>query len=58
MSSPQAPPSIFCTACKKSKKPPMSELEAPAAPGFGWFTEGFDMRDLKGAKKLLDELHL
>jgi predicted ATPase len=26
------------------------------APVYGWFTEGFDTLDLKGAKKLLDEL--
>jgi hypothetical protein len=26
------------------------------APVYGWFTEGFDMRDLKEAKALLDEL--
>jgi predicted ATPase len=26
------------------------------APGYGWFTEGFDTRDLKEAKALLDEL--
>ena len=26
------------------------------APVYGWFTEGFDTRDLKDAKKLLDEL--
>jgi predicted ATPase len=26
------------------------------APVYGWFTEGFDTRDLKGAKALLDEL--
>ncbi len=26
------------------------------APVYSWFTEGFDMRDLKGAKALLDEL--
>jgi class 3 adenylate cyclase/predicted ATPase len=26
------------------------------APIYGWFTEGFDTRDLKEAKKLLDEL--
>jgi predicted ATPase len=26
------------------------------APVFGWFTEGFDTRDLKEAKTLLDEL--
>ena len=27
------------------------------APVYGWFTEGFDTRDLKEAKALLDELH-
>jgi predicted ATPase len=26
------------------------------APVYGWFTEGFDTRDLKEAKALLDEL--
>jgi len=26
------------------------------APVYGWFTEGFDTRDLKNAKELLDEL--
>jgi hypothetical protein len=26
------------------------------APVYGWFKEGFDTRDLKGAKALLDEL--
>jgi predicted ATPase len=26
------------------------------APGYGWFTEGFDTRDLKDAKALLEEL--
>jgi predicted ATPase len=26
------------------------------APVYGWFREGFDTRDLKDAKKLLDEL--
>ena len=31
-----------------------SELLAPV---YGWFTEGFDTRDLKEAKALLDELH-
>jgi len=25
------------------------------APVYGWFTEGFDTRDLKEAKALLDE---
>jgi predicted ATPase len=27
------------------------------APLYAWFTEGFDTRDLKEAKVLLDELH-
>jgi predicted ATPase len=27
------------------------------APVFGWFTEGFDTRDLRDAKALLNELH-
>jgi predicted ATPase len=27
------------------------------APLYGWFTEGFDTRDLKEAEALLDELH-
>jgi len=27
------------------------------APLYGWFTEGFETRDLKEAKVLLDELH-
>jgi predicted ATPase len=26
------------------------------APAYGWFTEGFDTRDLKEAKALLDAL--
>jgi predicted ATPase len=26
------------------------------APIYGWFTEGFDTRDLKDAKALLEEL--
>jgi predicted ATPase len=26
------------------------------APVYGWFTEGFDTRDLKDAKALLDDL--
>ena len=27
------------------------------APVYGWFTEGFNTRDLKEAKALLNELH-
>jgi predicted ATPase len=28
------------------------------APVYGWFTDGFDTRDLKEAKALLEELRL
>ena len=34
----------------------VSEARELLAPVYGWFTEGFDTRDLKEAKKLLDEL--
>ena len=33
------------------------EVRDLLAPLYGWFTEGFDTRDLKEAKVLLDELH-
>jgi predicted ATPase len=32
------------------------EAREPLAPVYGWFTEGFDTRDLKEAKRLLEEL--
>jgi predicted ATPase len=32
------------------------EARGLLAPVYGWFTEGFDTRDLKEAKALLDEL--
>jgi len=32
------------------------DARALLAPAYGWFTEGFDTRDLQGAKKLLDAL--
>ena len=32
------------------------EARALLAPVYGWFTEGFDTRDLKDAKALLDAL--
>ena len=31
-------------------------LDIEYAPVYGWFTEGFETRDLKEAKALLDEL--
>ena len=33
-----------------------TEAHGLLAPVYGWFTEGFDTRDLKIAKALLDEL--
>jgi predicted ATPase len=37
----------------RGKVPQARELLAPV---YGWFTEGFDTRDLKEAKALLEEL--
>ena len=34
----------------------VSEARELLAPVYGWFTEGFETRDLKEAKALLDEL--
>ena len=34
----------------------VSEARELLAPVYGWFTEGFDTRDLKEAKALLGEL--
>ena len=34
----------------------VSEARELLAPVYGWFTEGFDTRDLKEAKALLDDL--
>jgi predicted ATPase len=34
----------------------VQEAREQLAPVYGWFTEGFDTRDLKEAKALLEEL--
>jgi predicted ATPase len=39
--------------CNEGERREARELLAPV---YGWFTEGFDTRDLKEAKALLDEL--
>jgi predicted ATPase len=39
----------------RDQRKPQQALEL-LAPIYGWFTEGFDMRDLKEAKALLEEL--
>ena len=33
-----------------------AEAHDPLAPAYNWFTEGFDMADLKDTKALLEEL--
>ena len=40
--------------CRDQGKP--QQARELLAPVYGWFTEGFDTLDLKGAKALLDEL--
>jgi predicted ATPase len=40
------------------KRDKQQEALALLAPLYGWFTEGFDTRDLKEAKALLDFLAL
>jgi predicted ATPase len=39
--------------CDQGKRTEAREFLAPV---YGWFTEGFDTRDLKEAKALLEEL--
>ena len=45
--------SLACLWRSQGKPQQARELLAPA---YGWFTEGFDTRDLKDAKELLDHL--
>jgi predicted ATPase len=40
----------------RSDRDRRTEARDLLAPVYGWFTEGFDTRDLKEAKALLDEL--
>jgi predicted ATPase len=44
----------FARLCRDQGKP--QQARELLAPVYGWFTEGFDARDLKEAKALLDEL--
>ena len=39
--------------CNQGKRQQARELLAPV---YGWFTEGFDTRDLREAKALMEEL--
>jgi hypothetical protein len=45
--------SVTCRWRDQGKREEARELLAPV---YGWFTEGFDTRDLKEAKALLEEL--
>jgi predicted ATPase len=45
---------VGCGAWRERGK--RQQLRDLLAPVYGWFTEGFDTRDLKEAKALLDEL--
>ena len=47
--------STGCTRLWRDQGKPQQAREL-LAPVYGWFTEGFDMRDLKEAKGLLGEL--
>jgi predicted ATPase len=42
--------------CRLSSATILAEARELLAPVCGWFTEGFDTRDLKEAKALLEEL--
>ena len=46
-------PRLVCLWRSQGKVQQARELLAPV---YGWFTEGFDTRDLKDAKALLEEL--
>ncbi len=41
-----------------AKQDRRNEARAILAEIYGWFTEGFDTADLKGAKALLDQLNM
>ena len=44
------------TASPRRDQGKRDEARELLAPVYGWFTEGFDTRDLKEAKALIDEL--
>jgi len=50
----QASISLARLWCKQGRRGEARDLLAPI---YGWFTEGFDARDLKEAKALLEELN-
>ena len=41
---------------ERPRRPLVRQARELLAPVYGWFTEGFDTRDLKEAKALLEEL--
>jgi predicted ATPase len=47
---------LSCVPVAKATQAKPSEAHDLLAPVYGWFTEGFDTKDLKEAKALLEEL--
>ena len=45
-------------ACLWRSQGKVQQARELLAPVYGWFTEGFDTRDLKNAKALLNELSI
>jgi len=59
---PRSPPacgfsiSSILTSLRWAAQGEVQQARELLAPVYGWFTEGFDTRDLKEAKALLEEL--
>jgi hypothetical protein len=47
---------LFSLGCQNAGSKKRNVEISPFFPVYGWFTEGFDTRDLKEAKVLLEEL--
>jgi hypothetical protein len=45
-----------CVSAGRAEQGKVQQAPELIAPVYGWFTEGFDTRDLKDAKELLEEL--
>ena len=45
-----------CSLCRLGCRYEVQQARELLAPVYGWFTEGFDTRDLKDAKALLEQL--
>jgi len=49
---------MWTMACLWRSQGKVQQARELLAPVYGWFTEGFDTRDLKNAKALLNELSI